>query len=115
MCVNINDPNVLDSQVIELPEMCEIIGVRRNALRNAIERFRIPEPMDAQGTNGAMRWTVGMLRQWHLFLGEEQLEKSKAKFRKFTHDEGIEERRPMPRVNRSALIERAAQMGIDHI
>ena len=78
MCVNINDPQVLDSQVIETDEMMEVLGLATKAgIRLAIQRGTIPDPMDNNGRQGANRWTVGMLREWNIFLGKRQLEISK--------------------------------------
>lgn len=79
--VNIEDPNVLDCQIIETPEMMRILKVDDlDAVRRAVLNYKIPEAMDRLGTNRSQRWTVGMLRDWTNFKAAQSIEKSKTRF-----------------------------------
>ena len=81
MAVNINDPAVLDSYVIETPEMIELLNVDDvNGVRRAVLNHKIPKAMDRFGTNRCQRWTVGQIRQWNAFRATIALEESKMRF-----------------------------------
>lgn len=76
MAIDINDPAVLDSQIVEIEDMKAMLSCSRQGVTRAIHNFKIPQPMDSNGLKGTPRWTVGMLRKWNVFIGEKALEAS---------------------------------------
>lgn len=114
MPVDINDPRVLDSQVIDSNEMLYLLDVEtKSAISRAVETFRIPEPMDYCGKQGTARWTVGQLREWDIWKGRKRLELTMRRF-----EEAVKMEEPVKRkvaLSRSAILAEAAELGIETI
>ena len=114
MPVDINDPQVLDSQVIDSNEMLLLLDVEtKSAISRAVETFRIPDPMDYCGKQGTARWTVGQLREWNIWKGRKRLESTKQRYESLVKVEMPSNRKAT--LSRSNLLAEAAKLGIESI
>lgn len=73
----IDDPSVPDYVIITRSQLMQELSYNsRSTMDRAISHGHIPRPMDSGGPRGESRWTVGMIRQWHLEKGIRSLKES---------------------------------------
>ena len=114
MPVDVNDPKVLDSQIIDSNEMMLILEVEtKSGVSRAVETFRIPDPMDYCGKQGTARWTVGQLREWNVWKGRQRLESTKQRYESLVKSEMPSNRKAT--LSRSNLLAEAETLGIESI